>query len=134
MSVCRQFCIRRMRSRSSPQASQISVTFGLHTAFAHIQSHHPLLLIVEPQGRLRLRRLRGFLARPLITACYRTGFSVNDLTASPFCGGLAREKFSLFSPSLRVMVTGLDSCHVPTVKGIAMMISDSAPLAETMTC
>jgi hypothetical protein len=39
--------------------------------------------------------------------------------ASPYCGGWLRQKYSVFSPWLRVSVAGSNSCHFPSVKGVS---------------
>ena len=64
-----------------------------------------------PQGGEFLGWLRPFTPQyprhPGHRRRYFTGFNVNDLMASPYCGGLRREKCRAFSPFLRVSVTGL---------------------------
>ena len=48
---------------------------------------------------------------------YFTGVSVNDFSATPFCGGSSRQNRSTFAPCLRVSSTGSLSCHFPHVNG-----------------
>jgi hypothetical protein len=44
---------------------------------------------------------------------------MKSLMISLYCGGWLRQKYSVFSPCLRGRVTGLDSCHLPTVQGVS---------------
>ena len=64
---------------------------------------------------------------------YFTGVSVKSLMATPYCGGWLRQNRRVFSPSSRVSVIGSESCRFPTVKGISMAVSESAPFTETLS-
>ncbi len=55
-----------------------------------------------------------------------TGVRVKSLTAIPYCGGWSRQKRKVFSPALRLSVTGSEFCHLPTVKGISMATWESS--------
>lgn len=46
---------------------------------------------------------------------YFIGVSVKYLMASPYCGGRSRQKLKVFWPCFSWIVTGWESCHMPTV-------------------
>jgi len=88
-------------------------------------------------GQINLAFWRRRLAPSVLTfcraECHFTGVSVKSLIASPYCGGWSRQNRRMFSPSVRVSVTGLDSRHCPRVKGISMMVLDAASFTATLS-